>query len=228
MDTPNNGHEAAGCYVKAAGCYKKESYKEAVNAMTKAIQLYTSDGRFSMAAKYEKEVAEIFEENADIKNAVTHYETSANYYEAENSPSTANACLLKVAHFAASEGDYPKAIKIFEDISKTSMSNKLLSYGVKEYLFKAGLCNLCSGDLVETKKALSRYPGIDPTFASSREYKFLIAITESYENRDEESFDNAVEEFTTITPFDAWKTTILSTIQDKVKKNEDEDSDGVL
>jgi len=224
--TPNNGHEEAACYVKASSCYKKESFRESVDALQKAINIYTSDGRFSMAAKYEKEIAEIYENNNDPKNAVPHYETAAQYFEGENSTSTANSCLLKVAQFAAEAADYKKAISIFEDVAKNSINNKLLQYSVKEYLFKASLCNLCAGDLVEAKKALSKYVGLDPNFGPSREYKLASALTDALENRDEEAFDQNLEEFVRITPMDAWKTSLLSIIQDTIRK--DEDSEGVL
>jgi len=227
LDTPNNAHEAAGCFIKAAGCYKKENFKDAATALEKAIGLYTADGRFSMAAKYEKEVAEVYEENRLISEAISHYETAARYFETENSPSSANSCMLKVAHFAAEQEDYAKAVKIFEDVARASMSNKLLQYSVKDYLFKAGLCNLAAWDLVEAKKALNKYLGIDPNFQTSREYKFLNAVTEACENRDEEVFDQTLEEFSSVTPFDNWKNSLLSILQDKIKKN-DEDSDGVL
>jgi len=226
--TPNNGHEIAACYVKASGCYKKENYKESVAALEKALSLYTTDGRFGMAAKYEKEIAEIYENNNDVKNAIPHYETAAQYFEGENSTSTANGCLLKVAHFAAEAQDYKKAITIFEDVSKASINNKLLQYSVKEYLFKAALCNLCAGDIVEAKKALGRYTSMDMNFSTSREFKLISTLTDAVENSDEEAFDNALEEFTHITPMDQWKTSLLSIMQDKIRKGDGEDSDGVL
>jgi len=227
LQSNNSQHEAATCYIKASGCFKKESHKEAADALLKAIALYTADGRFSMAAKYEKDLAELFEANNDIANAMGHYETAAEYFAGENSPSSANGCLLKVAHFAATAEDYKKAIQLFEEISQTSLANKLLQWSVKEYLLKAGLCNLCAGDVVEAKKALTRYMAMDPNFPSSRECKFLSAITDAYENRDEEAFTNSLTDYDTITPVDAWKTTLLNVIQDKIKKD-DEDSDGVL
>jgi len=228
QQTPNNGHEEASCYVKAASCYKKEAYKEAVTALQKAIDIYSSDGRFGMAAKYEKEVAELYENNNENASAIPHYEIAARYFDSENSSSTANGCRLKVAQFCAESQDYKKAIEIFESVAKASISNKLLQYSVKEYLFKAMLCQLCVGDLVETKKAHQRYMGLDPSFGQSREGKLVGVITDAVENRDEESFDSAVEEFTHITPFDAWKSNLMEIIHEKIKKEDEEDSDGVL
>jgi len=111
QQTPNNAHEEASCYVKAAGCYRKESFKEGVSALQKAIIIYTTDGRFGMAAKYEKEIAELYENNDDSKSAIPHYETAAQYFESENSTSTANGCMLKVAHFCAEAQDYKKSHK---------------------------------------------------------------------------------------------------------------------
>lgn len=222
---PNNQHEVATCYVKASGCYKKESYLEAISALKKAVNLYATDGRFGMAAKHEKDIAELFENNGDTTNAMTHYETAAHYFEGENSTSTANGCLLKVATFAAEAKDYAKAIKIFEEVSQSSINNKLLQYSVKEYLLKASLCNLCTGDLIETKKALTRYMALDHTFMNSREGKLVSAITDAYDNGDEETFCQILEEYEQITPFDPWKRNLLTVIQENIKK-EAEDSGG--
>jgi len=225
--TPNNAHEEATCFVKAAGCYRKESYKLAVAALQNAINIYTTDGRFGVAAKYEKEIAELYENNDETTSAIPHYETAAQYFESENSTSTANGCLLKVAQFCADAKDFKKAIKLFEDVSKSSLGNKLTTYSVKDYLFKAMLCILCVGDIVEAKKSLQKYIAMDPNLGPSRECKLVTALTDAFENRDEELFEAALDEFTRITPLDLWKNNLVTIIQERIKKD-DEDDDGVL
>lgn len=50
------------------------------------INDYTSKGRFAMAAKYKKELGDLFETKlGDQKRAVEAYETAAKWYEGENS-----------------------------------------------------------------------------------------------------------------------------------------------
>lgn len=50
-----------------------------------AVNIYTEMGRFSTAAKLEKETGELYEKENDLENAVAHYKAAADYYEGENS-----------------------------------------------------------------------------------------------------------------------------------------------
>lgn len=97
---------------------------------------------------------------------------------------------------------YQKAIEIYEKIAKESLDINLLKYGVRGHLLNAGLCQLCSGDIVAITKSLECYEvnilltlfwvllytellysvdfskllfvqDLDPTFSRTREYKFL-------------------------------------------------------
>lgn len=45
-----------------------------------------------------------------------HYEQAADYFTGEESKSSANKCMLKVAQYAAHLEDYPKAIQIYEQV----------------------------------------------------------------------------------------------------------------
>ena len=93
-------HDAATNYVDAANCYKKSDPKEAVNCLSKAIDIYTDMGRFTIAgmsavclqcsnyqlfvyisAKHHQTIAELYESDvADLERAMQHYEKSADYF----------------------------------------------------------------------------------------------------------------------------------------------------
>src|SRR3990167_2546273 len=138
-------HEAASCFINAAHCYRKTNIDQAKDCIARAIDYYTEEGRFSMAAKYQKEIAEMYEEENQTEKAMEAYETAAEYYEGEGAVSSANQCILKVAHFAALAENYAKAIDIFDKVAKNALGNKLLKYGVKEYFLKATICHLALG-----------------------------------------------------------------------------------
>lgn len=87
--------------------------------------------------------------------------------------STANGIFLKIATIAALQENYTLAIEKFEEVAKESMKNTLSRYSVKEYLFKASLCNLASQDLHDCKASLQQYIALDSSFASAREAKFI-------------------------------------------------------
>lgn len=83
----------------------------------KAIEIYTDMGRFTMAARHHQSIAEIYEVEAiDLEKAVKHYEQAADFFQGEESSSSANKCILKVAQYAAQLEHYDKAIQIYEQV----------------------------------------------------------------------------------------------------------------
>ncbi|XP_017321815.1 N-ethylmaleimide-sensitive factor attachment protein, alpha b isoform X3 [Ictalurus punctatus] len=108
-------HDAATNFIDAGNAFKKADPQEAINCLIRAIEIYTDMGRFTIAAKHHVTIAEIYEtELVDIDKAIAHYEQAADYYKGEESTSSANKCLLKVAAYAAQLEQYPKAIEIYE------------------------------------------------------------------------------------------------------------------
>lgn len=77
-------------------------------------------GRFVMAAKYHQSIAEMYESDPNtLTKTIQHYEQAADYFKGEESVSSANKCMLKVAQYAAQMEDYEKAISIYEQVSNT-------------------------------------------------------------------------------------------------------------
>jgi len=213
-------YETAGNYVKAATSYRKDNPQAATDALLKAIHLYAEEGKFNMAAKYEKELAEMYEAELETSSALKHYEIAAEYFENENSPSAANQCLVKVAHFAATLQNFSRAVELFEQIASTSVNNNLLKWSAKEYFLKAGLCHLAQGDTVGAKKALERYSSLSPEFQGSREFIFLQQLTCAYEKLDIDAFKKSVGQYSDISPLQPWTSAVLVTVTEKIKQDE--------
>lgn len=213
-------HEAASNYINASNCYKKSNVSAAMNCLKQGIEFYTDEGRFSIAAKHQKELAELYESSSDLENAIAAYQLSADYYEGENSSSSANQCLLKVALFSAQLERYDKAIELYEQIAAASVDNNLMKWSVKDYLFRAGLCHLAKGDIVAAMAALERYQEMDVSFSSQRECKFLQDIVNAVKDYDVEAFTTAVVEFDSITKLDSWKTSILLKVKKSIKEED--------
>lgn len=58
-------------------------------------------GRFSNAAKLQKQIAEIYEHQESKEEALEAYRQAADYFTGENQTSSANNMMLKVAQFSA-------------------------------------------------------------------------------------------------------------------------------
>jgi alpha-soluble NSF attachment protein len=218
-------HEAASAYVDAANCYKKSQPQEAVRMLNYAINMFEDIGRLSMAAKHYKDIADIYEKEENVQRAMEYYEKAAGLYSGEGIDSTANQCKIKVAQFAAQLEQYNKAIVIYEDVAKQSMSNNLLKYSVKGYLLNAGLCQICGKDVVAINNALEKYQELDPTFSSTREFKFLMDLASAIDEVDVVKFTDIVKEYDSMSHIDQWKTTLLLRAKNALKLKEVEEPD---
>ncbi|GMY08334.1 alpha-soluble NSF attachment protein 2 [Fagus crenata] len=218
-------HEAAQAYVDAAHCYKKSSINEAISCLEQAVNLFCEIGRLSMAARYFKEIAELYESEHNIEQAIVFFEKAADFFQNEEVTTSANQCKQKVAQFAAQLEQYQKAIEIYEEIARQSLNNNLLKYGVKGHLLNAGICQLCKADVVAITNALERYQELDPTFSGTREYRLLADIAAALDEEDVAKFTDVVKEFDSMTSLDPWKTTLLLRVKEKLKAKELEEDD---
>nr|ARD05064.1 SNAP18 protein [Glycine max]ARD05067.1 SNAP18 protein [Glycine max] len=213
-------HEAAQAHVDAAHCYKKTNINESVSCLDRAVNLFCDIGRLSMAARYLKEIAELYEGEQNIEQALVYYEKSADFFQNEEVTTSANQCKQKVAQFAAQLEQYQKSIDIYEEIARQSLNNNLLKYGVKGHLLNAGICQLCKEEVVAITNALERYQELDPTFSGTREYRLLADIAAAIDEEDVAKFTDVVKEFDSMTPLDSWKTTLLLRVKEKLKAKE--------
>lgn len=93
-----------------------------------------------------------------------------------------------------------------------------MKWSVKDYLLKAGICHLASGDLVATTRALESYTELDPSFAQTREYKLLVDLREAVEQGDQEGFSDKLFQFDQMSKLDKWKTKMLLRVKDAIEE----------
>jgi len=216
-----NKHDAATNFVDAANCYKKNDPKEAAASLQKAIDIYTDMGRFTIAAKHHETIAGIFEsEVADLDKAMQHYEQAADYFKGEESNSSANKCMLKVAQYAATLENYTKAIQIYEQVAASALESNLLKYSAKEHFFRASLCHLCI-DTLNAQHAVTKYEEQYPAFGDSREAKLIKTLGETLEQQDVEAFTEAVKAYDAISRLDPWFTTLLVRVKKQIPVEDD-------
>ncbi|KAK4698130.1 alpha-soluble NSF attachment protein, partial [Phenoliferia sp. Uapishka_3] len=209
--------DAANDYWTASKSYKKTHPELAVASLQRTIGLYKEKGRFRQAADREKEIAGIFQqEGGNLPAALEAFEAAGDLYQSEDATATANSCYKEAADLAATLEQYPRAVKHFETVAAASLSSPLTRYSVKEYYLKAGMCWLATGDVVSTKRAYDNYAAADGTFASTREAKFLVAITDAFDAGDPDTYTGAVAEYDRLTKLDNWKTGILLKIKNAI------------
>lgn len=217
-----NKHEAASNLVDGANCYKKSDAENAISAFNRAIDIYTDMGRFTTAAKHHINIAELYEsETINIEKAIMHYERAAEYYDGEDSRSSANKCYLKVALHSAQLEQYPKAIELFDKVAINSIESPLLKYSAKEHMFKAVLCHFCLGGSINARQAMEKYEDISPAFEDSREFKLVNKLIEAWDEKSSDEFAEAISDYDRITRIDEWLTSILLRIKKSISSGED-------
>ncbi|GAB1730046.1 hypothetical protein NU195Hw_g5115t1 [Hortaea werneckii] len=215
--------DAANTLTEAFKSYRKDEPEDAARCLEQAIQHYTLKGNFRRAATHKQNLAELYEvEMGDGKRAAEAYETAAWWYENDNAEALANKLFLKLADLSALESDYYKAISNYEKVAKSSINNNLMKWSVKEYLLKAGICHLCTGDSVATNRALESYRDLDPSFSQTREHQLLSDLVEAVDEGDQEKFADKLFQYDQMSKLDKWKTTLLLRVKENIEeKGED-------
>ncbi|KAI9895340.1 hypothetical protein PsorP6_019300 [Peronosclerospora sorghi] len=181
-----------------------------------AISMLCDAGRFSTAAKLQKQVAEIYEKQDNKEEALEAYRSAGDYFAGENQSSSANNMMLKVAQLSAELEKFDAALEIYESIAKSSMESNLLKFNAKSHLLNAGICALATKDMVLVQMKWEEFQDIDYTFADSREGKFLRQMMESYEAFNADAFADAVFQFDSISKIEPWKISLLLRIKENI------------
>ena len=135
----------------------------------------------------------------------------------------ANKLWLKTADLVALEGkDYYHAISLYEKVAKSSINNNLMRWSVKEYLLKAGICQLCTNDEVGAAAAFDRYRELDPSFTQQREHQLLVDLLQAMRDGDQEVFADKLFQYDQLSKLDKWKTTLLLRIKGAIESKEED------
>ncbi|PKX99091.1 alpha-soluble NSF attachment protein SEC17 [Aspergillus novofumigatus IBT 16806] len=219
----NEPDDAANTLQEAFKVYRKSDPEDAARVLSAAIQHYVLKGNLRRAATQQQHLAEVYEvELGDAKKALEAYEKAAEWFDGDNAEALANKHYLKVADLAALEGDYYKAIENYERIGRSSITNNLMKWSVKDYFLKAGICHLASKDIVAANRALESYRDTDPTFASTREHQLLVDLVQAIEANDQEAFSDKLFQYDQLSKLDKWKTTLLLRIKSNIEEAEED------
>lgn len=211
-------NEEANFYQEAGNVLKKVSSADAIVQYEKTIQIYNTGGRFSQSGKLLMQMAELLEaERMNHKDVKDYYKRAAEMFDLDDhGKSNLTKCNLKVADYAAKDGELQEAIQIFESEGEKALSNNLLRYGAKEHFLKAGILHMVMGDTVTVNLACEKYFSLDPTFQDSREGKLLAGMAEAFTNTDADMFIEKLSDYDTVTPLDSWKTDFLVKVKESM------------
>ena len=143
-------------------------------------------------------------------------------YDAEDSSANATSCWVKVAALSAELEDYKKAIEIYERISQKALEGSSAGkWGVKDYLFKALLCQLviCAkkNDMEQLEKNIDRYKDIYPQLDGTREIKLIEDLMAAFKEDDMDLYSDTVFKYDEIYKLDNWTAKVLLDVKNIMK-----------
>jgi len=139
----NNRTDGIAALTEVGRAYKATRPAEAIAAFTQVAGMLMDDNRFAPAAKIWSEIGDMeAEANLDRRAAYTAYVTAADAYRASNSMVTSQSMQLKAAEMLSLEGEYAKAIVIYEAVADAQTDNASVAYTVRDNLYKALLCQM--------------------------------------------------------------------------------------
>ena len=100
--------EQADCYNEAGNVLKKVSTQAAIEQYEKAIAIYSSNGRFAQSGKLLLSIAELTESErvARVAEVRSFYQRASEMFDLDDySKSNYTKCILKVAEYAAKDGE---------------------------------------------------------------------------------------------------------------------------
>jgi len=216
-------NDESNFYTEAGNVLKKISTQRAVERYEKAIVLHGNAGKFQQAGKLLMTIAELYEaESLQTTQVKDYYKRAAEMFELdEHGKSNLTKCNLKVAEFAARDGELQEAIRIFETEGEKALGNNLLQFNAKDRFLNAGILHLAEGDSVSVNLALEKYRSLDPRFASSREGELISNLALAFEGGDVDMFTDKLFEYDSVTKLDAWKTDFLVKAKDHMTGGSD-------
>lgn len=229
--------DAAKYYIEASHCFSFVDSDKSLAAKNKALEFYVQHGRFQLAGKIMKEMAEKLQEEKKFDAAAKAYKKSAEYYSMEsmNSKSYQQEVLIKYADLVCSsiEEDkkmdselFKEVFNIYEKIAFSYLNIPLLKSGAKDYFFKAACTHLAFGnDYSKFENKYKEYLSEDPTMIDSREDVFLKKVIEALKTRDAKLFEEAESYYKKYSDLDKWRITVfrrigLNTIGDSLAEED--------
>lgn len=218
-----NRDEAANSLVDAYKAYKLEDPISAARTLEKAIEFFTGRGQFRRAANFKMDLAQLYREQlSDFPKAIQSYTDAGDWFESDSAQALASKAYLHAADLNALSNKFFPAVEIYRKVVNNSLNNNLAKWSIKDYFVKIVLCYLAGDDRVAATKYFEETSSLDGSFPTTKEHKFLADILESVQDGDADKLSEVVFEYDRFSRLDAWRTSILLVIKNKLSEAEDD------
>ena len=150
--------EAGTLYTESSALYDKVDKGECVRTLRKAISIYCDAGKFDIAARMERKVANMHFESKHWEEAAFHYRKAANFLAGEQLLDQSDLCLSKASRCFQELGELDKVRELEEMICHGCVQSNLRRFNGRDHLFTAILTLLATDiDYQYENRTLSIY-----------------------------------------------------------------------
>lgn len=234
--------EAATLFSLASDVYLKVDKTEAIKATRSSISLYCEIGKFDIAGRLERNVANTHFINKHWEEAAIHFKKAANFLSGEQLLDQSDVCLERAAQCFVELRDYEGARKLFELVAEGCVNSNLRRFNAREYLLKAALCMLSKAippkllsngkeDISEPKDGnekygeiivqIDEYEKIDYMWRCSKEQLFLRNIIKARLAWDRHTFADHLYWWNNIHPLDRPAIELLENVLHELQEETD-------
>jgi len=132
--------EAATLLTEVAEIYIKVDKGEAVATQRKAISMYCDAGKFDIAGRMERKIADMHYTNKHWEEAAFHYKKAANFLSGEQMLDQSDACLELAANCMMEVKEYLEAQSLWELVASGCVQSNLRRFQARDKLFMGILC----------------------------------------------------------------------------------------
>jgi hypothetical protein len=185
--------EAATLYTEVGEVFMKVDKGEALTMMRKAISIYCDAGKFDIAGRMERKIADLHFLNKHWEEASFHYKKAANFLSGEQMLDQSDACLEQAALCKMEIRELEDARELWELIATGCVQSNLRRFHARDKLFMGVLCMIGRvwkypvhevGDLEENsveaiidRISLLKYKEILELIDSYKQYDYLWPCT---------------------------------------------------
>jgi tetratricopeptide (TPR) repeat protein len=188
--------EAVTSYASAAKAFRAVDPSSAIQPYELAIEMCKQDRKRDRIPRYGKQLAELYSEMGDLKNAVRWYKECAELLTHDNMNSGARGELASAAALEGKMGLYREAADDFLQCAKLSLSGRsgpAMKPLAKKDIFNAGISIL---GLVDEPSCRTYFEdnirSADPEFVNEPQGLLIQELIDAIKQSDEEKFDGAV------------------------------------
>lgn len=222
-DKANELTDACSMYQNAASCLRRDDPNTAIECYNSALTIMLRNGRFSSAAKIQKEIGEIYEK--DMMNypaAVDMYLEAGERFLGEDSRATASDCIMRAAKISCETSNTPRTLELFQKLVEISRTSDYAQFVMKEYLFGVSLCLLVMRNPNQAGQEIEKLSSQFPSFIGEREFESLEQLKNALTTQDIEAFQEAAKGIDFYSKLDSpnnkWKSSLLLRIRSKIQE----------